>query len=369
MVGITRLPCSDVPVTASEAWHRFRVEAERQPSQVLAGLHHRNYVAPLWDELAQDAELPADALAKVRIRAGEEDNCDLRVWPGEIVLDHLAGSVADAPRVLARDAGFTVQTFTVGKPLSFYSDYGAEVDDTSLKGIADLFRQLATVPLDGLPAVPVDWPASGDCEGFLRRLVVEAKKRSSAFEVHYGSLFRSLGIPVDAWERFDRRFGRRTGSPVRRPFVLLHTDIHRGNIIVTRDSGGGRMSLIDWELAMIGDPLCELANHICRMHYSTTREREAVEQYWAEALTDVRPGAVEGMRSDLPAYLGLERLQSVYNDTVRAAKLVRRSPAKLGNACGRVLQTIEDARSLGVMDGIATAVQVRDALESHREGA
>jgi thiamine kinase-like enzyme len=41
----------------------------------------------------------------------------------------------------------------------------------------------------------------------------------------------------------------------RRPTVIIHSDVHAGNVI----DAGDRLWLIDWEYAHVGDPLCDVA--------------------------------------------------------------------------------------------------------------
>jgi aminoglycoside phosphotransferase (APT) family kinase protein len=341
------------------AWERFRRAAEDDPSVVvLGGLNHRNHRLVLWDELAADSGVPPGTLVKVRVRVGDEAKYNALVWPGESVLDALAGSVADAPIVLARGAGFSVQTFTEGVPFSHLHPYGSEVPETSLKGIGDLFRQLAAAPLNGLPALPDGWPASPDSEGFLRKLVAEATRRCQDFQREYGSLFARLGVSTDLWTALAERIGGLTP----RPYSLLHGDLHRGNILVTPD-GEQRLALIDWELAAVGDPVYELATHLCRMHYTTPQERQAAERTWAAAVEEVRPEAVEGLQDDLALYVCLERLQSVFNDIVRAAQKVRGNQLLLEEEAGRVARTLAAARAEGVIEVAAPAEKVSRVLK------
>jgi thiamine kinase-like enzyme len=55
-----------------------------------------------------------------------------------------------------------------------------------------------------------------------------------------------------------------------RPFRLVHADVHRKNIL-------------DGELALLGDPVYDLAVHLHEMGYLPEEERRAVAG-WAEAL-------------------------------------------------------------------------------------
>ncbi|MFF3399206.1 phosphotransferase family protein [Streptomyces sp. NPDC002659] len=80
----------------------------------------------------------------------------------------------------------------------------------------------------------------------------------------------------------------------------------------------GDLWTIDWELAMIGDPLYDLATHLHLMHYSR-REEERITEVWRSAVESVRPGSSEGWRQDLPVLVSFKRAQSVYTDVIRTA--------------------------------------------------
>lgn len=53
---------------------------------------------------------------------------------------------------------------------------------------------------------------------------------------------------------------------VSRPFSLLHTDLHRDNVIFSYH-GDPPLICVDWELATYGDPVHDLATHLVRTAY------------------------------------------------------------------------------------------------------
>ncbi|MCO6746501.1 aminoglycoside phosphotransferase family protein, partial [Streptomyces sp. CHA1] len=89
------------------------------------------------------------------------------------------------------------------------------------------------------------------------------------------------------------RLAGRTPVMARRPYSLLHADLHRDNVIV---SYGGSLPLIcvDWELATYGDPLHDLATHLVRMRYPEHQWPEVIAA-WEEAMRGIRPAAVNGL--------------------------------------------------------------------------
>lgn len=80
----------------------------------------------------------------------------------------------------------------------------------------------------------------------------------------------------------------------------------------------GRIVVIDWEFALWGDPVYDLATHLHKMAYLPD-ERAHLLQRWA-ALQSAR--ARDGWRDDLARYLRHEWVKSAVVDSVRYAKLV-----------------------------------------------
>ncbi|MFF4401899.1 phosphotransferase family protein [Streptomyces sp. NPDC001480] len=109
-----------------------------------------------------------------------------------------------------------------------------------------------------------------------------------------------------------------------RPFSLLHADLHRENLIVDDDR---RLWTIDWELAVIGDPLYDVATHLHLMRYPDGQAR-AVARQWADTVERVRPGSANGWRHDLPLLLGYKRAQSLITDVVRVAQSLGACPER-----------------------------------------
>lgn len=106
----------------------------------------------------------------------------------------------------------------------------------------------------------------------------------------------------------------------RRPYSLLHADLHRDNLIVSYDDDPP-LICVDWELATYGDPLHDLATHLVRMQYPDHQWNDVIDA-WAEAMERVRPAAVRGLAKDLRHYVDFERAQSVFPDVMRAAQFL-----------------------------------------------
>jgi aminoglycoside phosphotransferase (APT) family kinase protein len=138
-----------------------------------------------------------------------------------------------------------------------------------------------------------------ELQGELVRMVTELPPATR-------DLMRELGLPNGG--RLGEILGRHTLVP-RRP-VLLHGDLNPWNL-VRRESGG--LTLIDWEMAMVGDPLYDLVRHI---HLTPTRPeiRERLFSRWARLLPE---DCTKGWREDWRVYRWMEVVRSAYVDLDR----------------------------------------------------
>ncbi|MBP0460151.1 aminoglycoside phosphotransferase family protein [Streptomyces montanisoli] len=289
-------------------------------AEPLTGYYHFNYAVALPTALAGAVALPAGSPVKLRVPIPRAPQFNLRIWPESELLAAVEGRVAGAPRVLARRAAFSVHSFADGDSMLAACGAGGPVTRASIERVGGLLRQTVAVPRSVLPPLPPGWPADGDCDGFLHALVDFAECEVKGRNGHaFRDLFAALGVPGDAFARVRAR----AGAMGRRPFVLVHTDVHRGNLIVGADGG---LALIDWELALYGDPVYELATHLSRMRYTRRVERRAAYRAWRAAVEDGCPGALAGHRHALSVYLGLEAVQSLYTDVIRSMYLLTRSP-------------------------------------------
>ncbi|MEW2549030.1 phosphotransferase [Streptomyces sp. NPDC047002] len=269
-------------------------------SEPLTGYYHVNFAVALPAALADAVALPAGTVVKLRAPIPHAPQFNLRIWPEGDLLQAIEGRVDGAPRVLARRPGFTVHSFAAGRPLA------AAGGAVPFARLGALWRQTAAVPRAALPPLPPAWPADGDCPGFAAALLgfaeTEIRGRNGR---PFLDLFATLGIPDDAFARLRER----AGTVGHRPFVLLHTDVHRGNLIA---GPGGALALIDWELALFGDPVYEIATHLSRMGYRTAAERRTAHRAWHAAA-----GRLAGHRGALAFYRDLEAVQSLYTDVIR----------------------------------------------------
>ncbi len=102
----------------------------------------------------------------------------------------------------------------------------------------------------------------------------------------------------------------------------MHADIHRKNIIVRPD---GSPVFLDWELALFGDPVYDLAAHLHKMQYMT-EERDSLVALWLRSLP---PAMTVGWAEDLQRYLRHERIKSAVIDSVRYTTAVATGTVEL----------------------------------------
>ncbi|MFF4120367.1 aminoglycoside phosphotransferase family protein [Streptomyces sp. NPDC001714] len=301
---------------AGHALHQQVVRHAIEHGKAHSGHHNKNYVLSLTGPMAQLLGRESGVSVTVRMRRAGVLPVVIRTWKNEAeILRAVRSALPHVPECLYEGNGFAVHSYVEGVPLSSVCGNGKPVDSLLIGEIAQLLAQTAQVRRGMLPALPSSWPSNGqDSQGFLQTLAHCADQQIRRANLHaFGGLFAALGIPEDALTRF----AERVPVMARRPYSLLHADLHRDNLIVTY---GGHPSLIcvDWELATYGDPLHDLATHLVRMQYPGDQWSEVIEA-WVRAMEWTRPGAVNGVGKELRHYVAFEQAQSVYPDVMRAA--------------------------------------------------
>ncbi|KUN37457.1 phosphotransferase enzyme family protein [Streptomyces longwoodensis] len=290
-----------------------------------SGHHNRNYVLPVTPAVAPLLRRPPGTPVTVRVPRSDAPSVVIRTWHDEAaVLRAVHAALPHTPECLAEQPGFAVHSYVEGAPLSALCPGDKPVDSLLVQELAGLLAGTALVPPETLPPLPDDWPADHtDSRGFLRTLAGLADRQvRRANEADFGGLFADLGIPAGALLSFAENLPALT----RRPYGLLHGDLHRDNLIVSY-AGDPPLVCLDWELATYGDPLHDLATHLVRMRYPDHQRPEVIEA-WARAMGEVRPAAVDGLDRDLRHYLAFEHAQSVYPDIMRTARSLETSPTR-----------------------------------------
>ncbi|WP_433571742.1 phosphotransferase [Streptomyces sp. CA-251247] len=296
----------------------------------LEGYHHEAYAF----RLPVENPLAAHSLrGKLRVPRPGLLWFDRRCFASEDrLLIALQGRVSRIPESAEIADGVFLQGFIEGRTLGGGATSPRSLAARHVTQLGRLFRELTAIKpdeLDDIPRVPtltgsssVDGDsvdsdsADDDSAGFLRGLI-----RFTEHEVYrrnagvFGTLLSTLGVREQAWAELSES----ASGLGRRPFVLLHGDLHRKNLIV---DPSGDLWFIDWELAMIGDPLYDLATHLHLMHY-TKREEQQICEVWREAVEYAKPGCSAHMGHDLPVLMAYKRVQSVITDVIRTAEEIR----------------------------------------------
>ncbi|WP_336605820.1 HAD-IA family hydrolase [Streptomyces sp. BA2] len=237
-----------------------------------------------------------------------------RIWRSEAqLLSVVTRYLREVPRCVADFGDWSMHAYRAGKALSEVNPDGP-VDDDLMRSFAEFFARTAGVPEKELPPRPEGWPKSGESQSFLDWLIdFTEEKVHRPNRGRFETLFEAVGIRSDAVTKFKSDPDR--PALTSRPFCLLHTDVHRANVVIDRDE----VIVIDWELAIYGDPLHDLATHLVRMGYDKD-EQKRMTNLWSEAM--VRAGHEDmtaGLDTDLGIYLDFEYAQSVFPDAMRAA--------------------------------------------------
>lgn len=247
----------------------------------------------------------------VRIPIPGAELMDLKMWGEEEVLAGIEPYVDQAPRLLhfSADPQYQIHEYISGCVLNDVAPRGVAVPAHVIGDVVRLFRQLANVPLERLPALPPSWPEEANTVGFAHRLSDLTTWVYERFRDEYEPLFERLAIPAEPLRPIVALWNGLTP----RPLSCVHADVHRKNIIIS----DGKSVFLDWELALWGDPAYDLAVHLHKMGYQAT-ERDDVIRYWLREMPSDR---ITGWEPDLPAYLAHEQVKSAIVDTVRYAQI------------------------------------------------
>ncbi|MER7170844.1 aminoglycoside phosphotransferase family protein [Streptomyces mesophilus] len=273
-------------------------------------------MVPLTEDMAELVGEAPGRNVMVRTRLPDALRVVIRTWEDEAkVLEAVRAVLPQVPRCLASHEDTAIHSYVEGVPLSSVCENGKPLDGLLVRALTGVLAEMTQVRKESLPKLPDSWPRNHrDSRGFLRNLALMADEqiRKPNWQ-EFGGLFAALGIADDALVQFAERIPAM--SP--RPFSLLHTDLHRDNIIVTYD-GRPPLIYVDWELASWGDPLYDLANHLVRMHYPEQQQTEVIHT-WAADMQRVRPEVTRNASRDLKHYFAFEYAQSVFPDVMRAA--------------------------------------------------
>lgn len=285
--------------------------------QLLSGYHNHNYVLRLHNPLAWMMRVDPGTLGMFRTRI-DTLHVVPRLWrnEGQILQAILNNPRLQVPRHLRSFGNSSLLEFRDGETLSQEFPHGEPVSEDVISCLADTLTAIAGVPPEDLPDRPAHWPSDDDTTGFLSRLIDHSEIQVyERYRSYFAGLFSDLGITGHAVSRF-----RGLADQLKpRPLCLVHTDLHRDNFVLLRHGDGTpNLMVLDWELALFGDPLHELATHLVRMGYDDD-QRKLMTELWHDRMAEQDPRMLNGFDEDLKTYIAFERSQSIYADTMRAA--------------------------------------------------
>ncbi|MER6122796.1 aminoglycoside phosphotransferase family protein [Streptomyces sp. NPDC001795] len=308
------------PESSAARQRASEISADRDAVEgPLQGYHHETYVIPLPDKLAGP-----------RVRGKFREPRENLLWfdrrcfaSEETLILALRDRIRGIPDIIDVADGVRLQRFIEGRTLGSLYVSGQEIPDGIATQILDLFRHMARVTPGSLVVErecrPEDRPAEGDTGAFLERLICFVEERVYRKNLlAFPGLFASLGLDEDSFKWLRKH----VAGLSERPFCLLHADLHRENFIVDAEH---RLWTIDWELAMVGDPLYDLATHLHLTRYPMVQQR-VMARRWCEVMEEERPGSSHGWQEDLPRLLDFKRAQSVFTDIIRATQFLRSWP-------------------------------------------
>lgn len=298
----------------------------------------------------------ADQLVRVRIPGAE--SMDLQIWEEAALLASIQDRLAPVPRLrfASRSPAFQIHEYVAGVRLDDVAPRGRRVPPGFIEAVVRLFGELAQIR-DELPPIRGGWPVSGDTAGFARRLRAVTESVHRFHRPCFVGAFESLGIPTDPFGPLGETWPSLSG----RPFCLVHSDIHRKNVIVTPD---GNSIFLDWELALFGDPVYDLAVHLHKMGYDRADEEALLQKWLAEMPTEM----VAGWKLDVQTYLVHERIKSAIVDSVRYARQVHEPGTSEGlrqELLIKLTHKLNAARAIWLSGGPLSLGEVERAVMAH----
>lgn len=224
-------------------------------------------------------------------------NIHLRQFDEPSVLRFLATTTLPIPRLLDEHADGFVVEFIDGELLEQLAPPQQPVAADIIANLGRAMRELHQLPAAqlGRPLADLD---PTNTAGFAHALIDHLARFVAWARPWAGPTWTALGIPADPIAPL-RAYADAMSS---RMATLLHVDIHRRNAIVRPD---GTLVLIDWEFAVIGDPVYDVARHSYMMGYTSAE----VDALLAAYAPHTRPTCLHLLRSQMEAYCAIEAVK------------------------------------------------------------
>lgn len=230
-----------------------------------------------------------------------------RMFNEASVLSCLNDLELPVPIVLFSSSHFQIHQHIGGRPLSFSHPDGSLVPEIALTTISQIQNSLGTVDRDRIrllgPSKRYYSERYMSCNGFSQQLRLWLSSVYSKSTNLAKSVLAEVGV---------------TENPFKQPCILTnssrnlrlcHGDLGRGNCLWDENN----LFLIDWELALWGDPAWELASYLHRFVLHDRQESLAISMH-----VESQPEAlVEAFLKDMSLYRTQEIDRSVVIDGIR----------------------------------------------------
>lgn len=300
-------------------WER-RAQKVRQSGKRLAGFYHENYLY----------KTKKGKKCLFRFPIQDAPNMDPHLFKEADVLPFIKEHGISAPQILyrAKNDALIVEEFIDGILVETSHPVGQDIPARVLDQIVDFYAQTARMTdFEALfsKRLVKDWPSSGPMSGFFRaisdvsRQVYLQNKKLRGEELNY------IGIPETPYLQMQEQSSNLSA----RPWVFIHSDMHRANMIVDAQ---GKLWPIDWEQALVGDLVYCFAVHLHISRHDEQVKKDLIKRVKAALPKEF----IVGFDEDLEFYLTYEALKSVITDTVRFPKALREemfSPKKEAELC------------------------------------
>jgi hypothetical protein len=274
--------------------------------QETPGYYHDNHVIQCGDQ---------NYVVRVRKLLSEPD-VEPRMYPESSVLVAIAIIDAVTPELVYNPPGreYMVISHLPGRAFAELYPPATRAPDSFVEFVALVMSELYKIRRGSLGEVLPESPWQQDSQdsAFLPVLLNWLARIYESAGPVTRKCMRALGIPDNPFNATHFRIDHS-----RRSFRLCHGDIQRPNFLI---AAGDRYALLDWEMAVWGDPVWDIACHMHRAAYPPDQERGALGRLLRSC------PEWDASASELAAYesyLMIERYRSLVLDCIRDLRLGR----------------------------------------------
>jgi hypothetical protein len=239
----------------------------------------------------------------LRRKKGGFDGFDPRQLDEATALALAASHGVRVPALAYSEESYLIEQYVVG------DQAGERLDDWE-SWYRDLVAQV-----ERLQSSPATSHLYYSVAGWERWLATYLRSLHESLAAEYGARFDLLGIPSldHVW-----RLGPVDSTGL--PLVLAHSDLHQDNLLLSSDG----VWILDWELALVADPVWEAARALHTMRWPSEADRLRAQSIWVTSLESRWPSADISGRLDW--YRQIETWKSLLVDSVRYPQQIADAP-------------------------------------------